>query len=882
MHVVLPYVQQIHRALTSRISRKIIIPYLVLLFIVAVILAFVTVRLTAGALQDRISNRLIISGQSTTDALVAVEDEHLSQLRAIVFTQGVGTAIEAADTNRLAALLRPQWANLGLSTLVVFDQSGNPLLTWERAPNGSTALPPNQPRIEDLPSWWIVQQIVQGRRDAIGDKYSAFHGDRLYTAAPVRRGERLVGGVMVGIPLDLLLQEVQRRSQADVTTLYDGAGRAVATTIVRTRDTVIPMVPEPVMQQLRSGGSEAVGEHLQTTILLNGREHQVAYSPLQIRRAMAGFFSVALSRQPLIDTWAQERLPLAGLAFALVLGVAVVGAGVARRVTQPLQELVGTATAVSTGELERRSQVTSADELGVLAKAFNHMTERLLHLYSTSRVLSARTNTAAVLDATELAIQELMPGTAVFALLEDPSGWRLHVSERASATYGSLRDERVVDTTAILALVAHAQQPVVARRTARRLRMLPLPDSCPEVCYVALTVDEQPFGLLLLIPAHAGQFQAGLLAPVTAITSMATTAFHNTRLYAKVQDESWRHRVILESIADGVVVCDAERTVVLMNAAAEQLLEVCDWQRRRYRFTDLPLSPVLEYTPRLGGNDRVEMRYEAHGRILQASAAPLGALGSEGGGEVIVLHNISAEAALEQAKTDVIALISHELRTPLTSIVAANDMLIKGIGGELNPLQRELAQTSLRQSHAMSTLIDKAIMLAQIESGSLQLHLQPVHVRTAVEQVVQRLRVATEAAGAEISVEVPVDVPLALADVDLLTVALQQVIENAIKYGSGGAIRVCASATATGIALAISDQGPGIEPEELGTLFRRLRRGSERINDAARGMGLGLVITREVLERQGATITAHSCVGSGSTFTIILQEAVSAAQPLVA
>src|SRR3954468_5902834 len=122
------------RILTSRISNKIVLPYLLLALCLAVAMVFVAVRLTTGALQDRMDNRLIEAGQVTSDGLVVVEDQQIEQLRAMAFTEGVAEALDQADRARLEALLRPHWANLGLSTLIIFDTRGQQLLSWQRAP----------------------------------------------------------------------------------------------------------------------------------------------------------------------------------------------------------------------------------------------------------------------------------------------------------------------------------------------------------------------------------------------------------------------------------------------------------------------------------------------------------------------------------------------------------------------------------------------------------------------------------------------------------------------------------------------------------------------------------------------------------------------------
>jgi signal transduction histidine kinase/HAMP domain-containing protein len=870
------------RILTSRISNKIVLPYLLLALCLAVAMIFVAVRLTAGALQDRMDNRLIEAGQVTSDGLVAVEDQQIEQLRAMAFTEGVAEALATGDRARLATLLRPHWANAGLATLVAFDARGQQLLSWQRAPDARVDTPPTEVDHPDLNSWWLVQQIVNGRGDAFGDKFSAFHDDRLYTAAPVRRDGQLAGGLMVAAPVDALLERLQSRSQASVTTFYDGEGRAVATTQILVGDTLVPAIPLDTLTELLRTRSDAGATHVQSVVALNGRDYQFAYSSLRVRRTMNGFFAVGLPRSFIVDTWATERLPLGALALLLIGAVIGLGVGISRRITRPLQELVATARAVSGGELLRRSRVSSRDELGLLARSFNQMTERLLHLYETSRDLSAHTQLGAILAQARTAAQPLVGDVEVLALLEDQDGWRIYVGDGASDMLRALRNVRVEDGAAVQALAKRAERPVVVPGDARRLRALRLPPSAAEVCYLALTVQGRLIGLLFLLSGQAGAFGESVMAPIAAVASMVATSLHNTRLYLEVQQEGNRRRAILESIADGVLVCDAERYVVLMNPAAEALLGVRDWARRRYHFNQLPLAPVVDTSALLAANGQIQARYEAHGNILRASSAVITAAAEAFSGEVIVLHNISAEVALDQAKTDLIAMISHELRTPLTAIQSASDMLTKGIGGALTPLQLDLADTARRQCQAMNALIDKAVMVASIEAGTLEIDVVPTGLELVVGTACGSLRDIATAAGVEFLIDVPTDLPLVLADARMLKVALQQLLDNAITYGAGSPVRVVARSHGAGVALAVRDYGSGIPAEDVPQLFRRLRRGSGSLNSGPRGMGLGLVITRELVERQGGQISVQSQPGEGSLFSIYLPRAEDEAHALAA
>ncbi len=869
------------RALASRLSTKIILPYLVLALCLAVTMTLVTVRFTAGALQERVDNRLIEAAQVTSDGLVAVEDDQLVQLRQMVFTEGVAEALADHDPRELAALLRPQWTNAGLSTLIAFDRTGQPLLGWQREPGTTPSAPPVNVVVDDLSSWWLVQQIVANRTDAFGDKYSGFKERQFFTVAPVRQAGKVVGGLMVAMPVEQLLERLQSSSQASVTTFYDERGLAVATTQVLVNHQTVPPIPADALSQLLDARDRSTKLHVQSVVSLNGREYQFAYSPLQIRRTMSGFYSVGLSRQFIADSWAKQRLPLVVLALLLLTAVVAVGVVVSRGITLSLNNLVNTARAVARGELDQRSAVRSSDELGVLATSFNDMTERLLHLYTTSRELSAQTESSAILSQTAAALRRLMPIDDVLLLLNDGGRWRSYLAEGSSPALLSLHHKTLVDGRLSEALAEQSQTPLILPTLDPLLRQLPELQAYPQVCSIALQVQGQRVGVLLLCQAERASLSAALVPPVTAITSMAATALHNTRLYQKVQEEGIRRQVILESIADAVVVCDAERHVVLMNGAAEMLLDVHDWAGDGRHFDELPLRQLDVPRTLLSRNRQRLVRYEARGRILSAHSARWSAAGPEASGEVIILHDISAEVALDRAKTDLIAMISHELRTPLTGILGAIDLLAKGYGGQLSPLQGELADAALRQSRLMSNLIDKAVMVANIETGQLNFTVQPTWVNDVIEAATSALgRSLPE--GVELDVDVAADLPPAFVDPQKLRIVLEQLLDNAIKYGEGAAIQVIAQRRGGSVALGVRDHGPGMSSEDVQNLFRRLSRSADSSSKAQRGLGLGLVIVQALIERQGGTIEVESRPGKGSIFWVIVPGAGDGASSLVA
>ncbi|NJN19504.1 MAG: HAMP domain-containing protein [Oscillochloris sp.] len=870
------------RILNGRISTRIVFPYLILAMLLAACVTLVAASYTADSLQARLNNRLIEAGQVTSDGLVAVEDRQLEALRTIAFTEGVAEAVASNDRARLESLLRPIWANLGLQALVVFDKGGRPLLAWERAANAGVADPPAALLLEEPQNWWLMQQIVREQNDVFGDKFSTFRDNRLWTSAPIRDGEQLAGGAMVATPLPELLNWLESQSQAAVTTFYDGRGIAVATTQILVSDAQVPAIPVALLEQLALRRNSDAPGHIQDIATLSGREYQLAYSPLQIRRTIDGYFAIGLPRSFVISAWQSQRNPLIALSLGLLAAVVVVGALVARQITRPLGELVYTARAVAQGDLRRRSTIHSHDEIGMLAGAFNQMTGRLLHLYETSRELGGQSQINAILSQTARSVERLSPGAITLTVLEDRQGWRIHYADQSDERLRRLSWEPLSDTAAVLALTRRVEGIAVAPADARRLRSLNLPPGFAEVAYTPMYASGRLIGMLLLLHEERGMFIESAREPLTAIAGMAAAALHNVLLYQEVQAESSRRTAILQSIADGVIVCDERRNVVLMNPAAEALLAIHDWEHRHYHFSQLPLEPIIDVSALGSGDDQLDARYRCGDRELSASFAGVAGSSPDQRGEVIVLHDISAAAALDRAKTGLIALISHELRTPLTAIHSSADLLRKEIGGPLTPIQRELTDTALRQTQAMSALIEKAVLVAGIEMGTLEMDIQPTGLRTIIDVTVEPLREAAKAAEVDLRVELGDNLPLVHADTRMLRFALHQLLDNAIKYGSGAPVRLLARRHGRGVALAVRDFGPGIPPEQLPNLFERLTRSENALNEAPRGIGLGLVLARDLIERQGGAISVQSQAAQGSLFTIFLRSAEEADDAIAA
>jgi len=235
-------------------------------------------------------------------------------------------------------------------------------------------------------------------------------------------------------------------------------------------------------------------------------------------------------------------------------------------------------------------------------------------------------------------------------------------------------------------------------------------------------------------------------------------------------------------------------------------------------------------------------------------------------------QNVQLERA-SQAKDNFLASMSHELRTPLNAIIGFTGTVLMKLPGPLNPEQEHqlgLVQTSGR--HLLS-IINDLLDLAKIESGRVQIALEPVDCVRVIEEVVQSLRPMAEGKGLTLRIETFDGPSVATADRRALGQILINLINNAIKFTEAGEVCVCLIPAVGGEGpsrITVRDTGPGIPEADLARVFRAFERSAASAKATDEGTGLGLHISQKLAELLNATITVSSVVGEGSTFTVAL------------
>lgn len=331
-------------------------------------------------------------------------------------------------------------------------------------------------------------------------------------------------------------------------------------------------------------------------------------------------------------------------------------------------------------------------------------------------------------------------------------------------------------------------------------------------------------------------------------------------------------RAILASIGDGVILEDAQGNFIPLNAAAEHIL---DELAANFMLGPLREFPATDTVP----GDSVSnpwlvdsRRFQVGNKVLSAHSAVVRAEDGQRLGTVIVLRDVTAEVEAERLKDAFIAHVSHELRTPLTAIRGYSNLLLTGAGGPLSEQQKSFLQTIARHTEALIAMIGSLLDFSEMEAGGrLSLRKRPIALSALVREVAGEWRPRMEENGITFQIEMPDPLPTLLADSERLRWALVNLLRNASQYTPrGGTVTMRAAVRDDWLVLEVADTGMGIPPEIQKHLFTRFYRGIPTGDDTVRGLGLGLYITRAIVEAHGGRIQVASEPGAGSTFTICL------------
>jgi signal transduction histidine kinase len=347
----------------------------------------------------------------------------------------------------------------------------------------------------------------------------------------------------------------------------------------------------------------------------------------------------------------------------------------------------------------------------------------------------------------------------------------------------------------------------------------------------------------------------------------------------QVSAESSKNEAILQSIADGVVVFDAQQSIFASNPSISRLIQRpaseivgSDFKKLMGESVKEPdQEMLLERLNSTEGSDE-SINVEWGKRVLSISLAPVLGSMKEVLGKVMVARDMTAQAELDRMKSAFVSMASHELRTPLNAILGYSDMIRSGAMGGINPEQEKGLERVMSNGERMLTLVNNLLDQAQIEAGQINIRINPFEVRKLVDDVISTMRVLTEQKGIDIVYTIADDVPLEMeSDQQRLHQIVMNLVGNAVKFTDKGqvAIRVF-RLDDLHWGMDISDTGIGIPDDAQAFVFETFRQVNDPSTRKHQGSGLGLSIVKQLVELLHGTITLESKMGEGTTFHVVL------------
>lgn len=469
-----------------------------------------------------------------------------------------------------------------------------------------------------------------------------------------------------------------------------------------------------------------------------------------------------------------------------------------------------------------------------------------------------------------IAIEMLAGQAGLIALREEEGGWRVVVTQGIPMAF--------------LRAIENVLANVPADEDPERYELPEINRQVNELAQAAsmgllhgivlpLITLQRVVGLIVIFRSYAGSFTSNDIALLSSFADQAAIAVQNAQLYTQTNLEKERLNALLDSLADGILILRPDHSIERCNPAISRMLNLPleNIRGRRHdeiiRWSKPPQGITLEQAESDGWPLTPHAYLYVEGDLSRSGLAPLPVgityaplISSENKlvNIIATVRDITRFRQAEELKSTFISIVSHELKTPVA--------LIKGYVSTLRredaTWDPEIIQDSLKvieeEADRLAVMIENLLDASRLQAGGLTLKKSDLSLPELARRVAQRMQ--TQTSSHRIVVDFPDDFPVVLADEGRLQQVLTNLIGNAIKYAPGGEIRVHGEARGNQIIVCVSDQGPGINPEDVPHVFDRFYRNPEAAKKT-KGAGLGLYLSRAIIEAHGGRIWVDSHPG---------------------
>jgi PAS domain S-box-containing protein len=351
-----------------------------------------------------------------------------------------------------------------------------------------------------------------------------------------------------------------------------------------------------------------------------------------------------------------------------------------------------------------------------------------------------------------------------------------------------------------------------------------------------------------------------------------------------LQREKRETETLLQSLTDGVVAVDQRGIIIVFNKAAEKITgfaasstlgknvdEILHFYERQ------SIVPFFVY------NQQSEARVKQLREIglylstrdgqkvnLSLTTSPV-LFEDQKNGFIITFHDISHEQELEEMKLDFVSMAAHELRTPLTAVRGYASLLQMQNSKQLDESGKELIKRLVVSSENLGNLIENLLSVSRIERSAFTVDARPVDLTNTIKNVIDNVRPQAYTKKQTITADIPDELPIVSADAFRIGQVILNFVANAVNYTQeGGSVTVKAEQEGEFLKIAVIDTGRGIPKEALQKLFTKFFRVSGSLEQGAKGTGLGLYISKSIIEMHKGKISVESELGKGSIFSFTL------------
>ena len=414
--------------------------------------------------------------------------------------------------------------------------------------------------------------------------------------------------------------------------------------------------------------------------------------------------------------------------------------------------------------------------------------------------------------------------------------------------------------------------------------------SCLVVILIALVFSRRIVTPIMQVASAAraighGEFDQEI--PVTSSSEVGILAgeFNSMRwnlknAVEKLTKEEKKMTAIVNSLAEGLILVDSNNRVLHINPAAKYLLNVSTDGIGK-DFTQIIQNEELinifkENQRQISLNkpviSEVTLVHNDEKLVLRIISSPFLDENGFALGTVYLFDDITREKEIDQMKSDFISLVSHELRTPLTSIIGFVSFILDGKAGPINDKQRNSLARVQRQSKRLAALISDLLDISRIESGRIQMRETPISLLEIATQRIEEIRPQADEKSIQLKFIAPESIPEIIGDEERMGQVFTNLIGNAIKFTpNNGEVVVKLKVDGNLLHVEVIDTGPGIPVEERPKVFDKFYQLSDIHTRQQGGSGLGLSITKSIIEAHGGTLWIDDGDrGKGSNFQFVL------------